>query len=35
MIRLAFMTDKARVLGASTDEGNRKRLASYPRDWVP
>jgi hypothetical protein len=26
-IRFAFMTDKVRVLGASIDQGNRKRLA--------
>ena len=31
MIRLAFMTDKARVLGASTDAGNAVRLAVLPQ----
>lgn len=35
MIRLAFMTDKARVLGASTREGNRKRLRRLPRSLGP
>jgi len=30
MIRLAFMTDKARVLGATTDAGNAIRLAMLP-----
>ena len=28
---MAFMTDKARVLGASTPEGNRERLAVLPQ----
>ena len=35
MIRLAFMTDKARVLGASTSEENRVRLRLLPRSLGP
>ena len=32
MIRMVFMTDKARVIGASTPEGNAARFPMFPKD---
>ena len=32
MIKMAFMTDKARVIGASTNEGNTARFPLLPKE---
>jgi len=32
MIRMTFMTDEARVIGASTPEGNAARFPLLPKD---